>query len=95
MVGAGGGHRASLAKKGSLVGQGRPSDAEPPGDHRAQLTQHDPQSFSSYVAQLLGQQRSLGQDLQGRLAYYKKCKDSNNPRVQMQLQNDPHYLYFA
>jgi hypothetical protein len=38
---------------------------------------------------------SLCPGLLGRLMYYKKCKEANNPKVQMELEKDPHYRYFV
>jgi hypothetical protein len=56
---------------------------------------HEQHSFVSYVNRVMKKKSSLCPGLLGRLMYYKKCKEANNPKVQMELEKDPHYRYFV
>ena len=58
------------------------------------LERHDPNGFVSYVRTLNEESKVLTRDFQGRVAYYAKCKNSNNPKMEASLVNDPHYRYF-
>ena len=59
------------------------------------LSRHLSKSFQNYVDFCDNSAGRVANALVSKLKYFKKCKSSVNPKMREELQQDPHFNYFA